>query len=229
MKIKTTHTNFADQLSAKVFFKALAELYAMKDWTVLDAFARNGELTVANYLPHVQKENLECWELGDEHTDALNALTDRVVIGCSYETATQYPPGQQFDMVVVDTPQGVHHDYQMREMTEHFDFLPLAAGLLKDEAVLVLYVNKHPYDKDEVGSHGYDEYREYNYGKWMDARAAFYGTETVTEGQALTTYTKMLEAYGFEVLQTLMVPCFSDVAEKDPYAFRIALSVRRQQ
>jgi hypothetical protein len=136
-------------------------------------------------------------------------------------------------LVVIDTPQGAHTDSHGNVHFEHFDFFKMTLQwMLKDRGVVVVYVNKAPYDKNEVGSHGYDEYEEYDFPKWMRARSDFYETGCdcrVTEEQAIAAYRRTAEFEGFKVKNVLTVPCFSDVPGKEPYAFRVALEVARER
>jgi hypothetical protein len=228
MKVRETHVSDSDKWSAKVFFDALLAFWDLKKGAVLDAFARNGQLTLNNYAGRVG--DTTAWELGEEHRTALERfdLYD-LQIGDSYALAKQCE--DRFDMIVVDTPQGAHKDSEGKVHFEHFDFLHCVLGwLLKDRGVVVLYVNKVPYDKNREGSHGYDEYAEYDFPAWMRARSDFYGTGCecrVTEDQALAGYRRVIEHEGWELKNTLLVPCFSDVPNREPYSFRVGLEVQK--
>lgn len=228
MEVRVTDTTSADQRSANVFFKALLSMWDLQDVAALDAFARNGQLTVPNYADVVRE--LELWELGEEHREALERFSpDCVRIGCSYShLVTAIEEGRKYGLLVIDTPQGIHADVYGNEHVEHFDFLRDSTAILADEAVVVLYVNKHPYNRDEVGEHGYDQYKEYDFDKWMSARREYYGSTVITEGQAINQYTSALSLQGFKVTEVLAVPCYSDVPDRAPYAFRLALKVARK-
>lgn len=225
MKVRITDTTEADRLSAQVFFQAVTSYYDLTIGVALDAFARNGQLTVANYYDKVGV--IDAWELGAEHAKALEQFNCRnIKIGCSYVTA-KVSGSKAYDLVVVDTPQGLHKDACGSTCAEHFDFLPLLEGLLKPErALTVLYCNKKPYDRDAVGNHGYDDYAEYSFEDWMRRREQFYGTSTpqdVTEAEMLQAYEHAFAKIGRKIVSTVMVPCFSDVPGKEPYAFRLAI------
>ena len=239
MKIREVDTSVADQISAKVFFDSVRGLWDISEWKVLDAFARNGQLTVSNYGMDVGE--LHLWELSDQHKHDLQLIAAKrgkkktsIHFGCSYEHVARLRADgaidfHKYDMVVIDTPQGIHHDWLGIEQTEHFGFLNFELPwLLKDESFVVLYVNKKPYNAKELGSHGYDEYEEYDYDKWMRNRSSFYGARVVDEGQAISTYARLFGHYGFDVNQVVVTPCFSDVQGLAPYSFRLGLSLRKR-
>jgi hypothetical protein len=202
----------------------------LRTGNALDAFARNGQLTLACY--HDKIGRVTAWELSAEHRPSLERfqLYD-MEFGDSYQLALDHEI-EKFDFIVIDTPQGAHKDSKGFVHFEHFDFFRAAlAHLAAKRCIVVLYVNKSPYDKDEVGSHGYDEYEEYDFPSWLRARSDFYnvGCETdVSESQALSAYARLARGAGYKVKNTLMVPCFSDVAGREPYAFRVAIEVERE-
>lgn len=226
MKIREVNPSQSDIESAKIFFHALTKFYDLSQYDALDAFARNGILTVSQY-GHLCN-SLECWELSSEHKQALLDFTPNVSIGCSYvKLEERIQTGTKYDMVVIDTPQGMHRDDWGRTHTEHFDFLDRATQLIGDVGLFVLYVNKLPYNKEVVGSHGYDEYEEYNYDKWMQERFKYYGARFLSEEMAIQAYRYRLMERGLGLKNIISVPCFSDVPSTPPYAFRLALEVSR--
>lgn len=228
LSIREVSTSEADQQSARVFFAAVLGMFDLKKSVALDMFARTGELTVANYRKSVGE--MHAWELMPEHEETLreNHNPDVVMIGCSYHTAqVAERDGFQFDFIVVDSPQGAHHDFASNTHFEHFDVVrEVLPKIASEECIVVLYVNKAPYNKDEFGSHGYDQYSEYDYANWMDARKEFYGSEKITEEQAIAAYRKAVAEWA-TVEQVLTVPCFSDVPDYPAYAFRLALKLKR--
>lgn len=226
MKVRQVHTSFADRKSAKMFFDVLHGMYDLKQMRALDAFARNGELTVSNYWDSVR--SLECWELCREHEVELREYTNNVRIGCSYRLIEHAKDiKSRFDLIVIDTPQGLHTAEDGRVHAEHFQFLTRATSLIDEGGVIVLYVNKQPYDRRVMGSHGYDEYKEYDFDRWMEARKQFYGMSTISEEIALANYRQLLRLQGLNVRRVIQVPCFSDVKGVEPYAFRLGLEVSR--
>lgn len=225
MKVREVNVSEADKASARIFFNAVCDFYDLKSAKALDMFARTGDLTVVNYAARVSE--LHLWELGGEHEEALRAFNPASVhIGCSYQTAIAVE--DRFDFIVIDSPQGAHHDYNGTVHYEHFDVLEdVLPKLVSKEAVVVLYVNKRPYDKNVLGEFGYDQYAEYDFKSWMEARIVFYGTSVISEGQALDAYKKCLTKIGMTVENALVTPCYSDVPGYEPYAFRVALKVKR--
>ena len=231
MQVKTTNATVADKLSAQTLFAAMFDLRELfwpkqKKITVLDAFARNGQLTVASYVWR-GGVFVDAWELGREHKKELQILgCQKVEIGCSYaRVEVALSEGLRYDMIVIDTPQGLHKSADGQVRVEHFSFLPECLPLLGEGGVLVLYVNTDPYDARKEGEHGYDTYAEYDFKKWMTARLAWYGTNKLTIGKALDAYRRHLEGFGYKMTSTMTIPCLSDVPGKDPYAFRLAMRV----
>lgn len=227
MKVRQFDVSESDARSARLFFDAVRGFYDLSELHVLDAFARNGQLTVSSYQPYVNQ--ITAWELGAEHEDALvdKVGAHNVRIGCSYATAEE--EGPKYDMVVIDTPQGLHHDSTGKVHAEHFDFLEITLErLLTDRGLVVLYVNRSPYNRDEVGSHGYDEYAEYDFEQWMRARQAYYGAVKIDPSLALQAYKLAGIRHGFELVNETIVPCYSDVEGLEPYSFRVCLEYARK-
>ena len=222
MKIKTVHTTEADRESARVFFGALLGMYVVTGPT-LDMFARNGELTVSAYKAHVYGP-VDLWELDPAHAPALRAFSPRVLFtGCSYGAMILTP--NKYEMIVVDTPQGIHTDYSssgqhrcFRRHAEHFYVMKNIGPLLEDHAIIVLYCNRTPYNRDTEGSHGYDEYVEYDFDEWMAAREDFYGgdPQNTPEEAMLMAYRKVLSAQGFRVRGVTLPPAIRTLHRKNP-------------
>lgn len=229
LSIRQVATSTADQASAREFFNQLIALFDLSNARALDMFARTGELTVESYKHAVGE--LHCWELAPEHEQTLIERHNpkSVIIGDSYLTALQaIDMGEKYDLVVVDSPQGAHSDSAGYVHYEHFDIVrSLLKDMVGDEALIVLYVNKKPYNKDELGSHGYDQYSEYDFAAWMAAREKFYGDKHITEEQAISAYRSALSSWA-TVEQVLVTPCHSDVPGYAPYAFRLGLRIKRK-
>lgn len=227
MLIRQHDVTEADKKSAETFFSALNQTFDLKNMDVLDAFARNGQLTVSSYCRDVK--SVTCWELSPEHEVSLRQYTDKVKIGDSYAYMSDaILAKEKWDCIVIDTPQGLHSDSLGRTHAEHFKFLEMSLGALRNRGIVVLYVNKRPYDKNVLGSHGYDQYSEYNFADWMAIRESFYGSVNVDTQYALEAYSTLLFHSGWVVENVLVVPCSSDVPDYKPYAFRLALEVRKK-
>jgi hypothetical protein len=225
MKVRQIDVSDADCRSAEIFFRAVTSYWDLSKSHALDMFARNGALTVTNYIDHVR--SLDLWELNPEHEhDLIDWMPDEIKIGCSYKHLEECD--KQYDFIVIDTPQGIHNDWQGVPHTEHFDVLCKLPKIMADRCIVVVYVNMAPYDKNVEGSQGYDEYEEYDFQKWMEIRADFYENEgLVTEAVAISTYELLFEKHLFVMKNMLLVPCFSDVPGKEPYAFRLAMEFER--
>ena len=63
----------------------------------------------------------------------------------------------------------------------------------------------------------------------MDARRAFYSSNPhkLSDATALYAYEREFAFSGFGVVNTVMVPCYSDVPRKENYAFRVGLRNRQ--
>jgi hypothetical protein len=225
MQVRTVNVSDADGKSAQLFFDALTGFYDLSEARALDMFARNGQLTVSKYADKVR--DVAAWELGPEHESALLALGPNVAvkIGCSYLTASW--KDARYDLIVIDSPQGAHKDYMGTVHFEHFDAIQLVKRLAKDRCIVVLYVNRAPYDKNVDGDFGYDQYEEYDFKDWMKARHAFYSHSPykLTDAAAIHAYAREFAFMGFDVVNTLVVPCYSDVPRKESYAFRVAFEI----
>ena len=62
---------------------------------------------------------------------------------------------------------------------------------------------------------------------WMKVRQNFYShpPHKITESVALNTYMRAFSLIGYDIVNTVMVPCYSDVPRKENYAFRVALEI----
>lgn len=227
MQVREVNVTDADGRSAKLFFDALTGFYDLSQAAALDMFARNGQLTVKNYVDKVKL--VDAWELSPEHGPALQAIDPKVAatIGCSYLTALG--AHRRYDMIVIDSPQGAHRDYSDAVRFEHFHALHQIDRLAMPRCIVVLYVNKCPYDKNVTGDFGYDQYEEYDFKAWMEARSQFYRSSPyhLTEAEALYAYERALLKQGFTVVNTVLMPCYSDVPRKENYAFRLGLEITR--
>ena len=224
MQVRQVDVTDADARSAKLFFDALTGFYDLSQSRALDMFARNGQLTIRNYVDKLK--TVDAWELNGAHREALHALgTETVTIGCSYLGAIQ--AAKRYDLIVIDSPQGAHNDYSGEARFEHFHALQSLNRLARPRCIVVLYVNKQPYDKAKEGDHGYDQYAEYDFDAWMKARQSFYSHSpyNISDAVALHAYEREMNFMGFDVVNTVMLPCYSDVPRRENYAMRIGLEI----
>ncbi|MDH5184869.1 MAG: hypothetical protein OEX12_13385 [Gammaproteobacteria bacterium] len=231
-KIRELPKSLADTRSAELLFNAIADFYDMSQATVLDMFARDGAITIRSYQDKVR--NVHAWELDGKHERILSNINNvsEVVVGCSY-THLQRSKGTlqgHYDMVVLDTPLGLHRDEEGNTRCEHFDALRgvIDSGILKDKSLIVMYCNRNPYNRDEIGSHGYDEYEDYNFDEWMALRATFYKVSgPLTEEQMISAYRSVALQYGYQLSGVIATPCHSDIQGSPPYAFRLCLELTK--
>ena len=211
-----------DHRGADVFFNALAQCANLQDRRAVDMFARDGVLTVARYFDKVK--TLDLWEMNPAFKTALEQIpANEVIIRDSYQTVVHCPG--KYDFIVVDTPQGVY-DCTLGQVAEHFMFLPLLRKVMSDDCIVVVYVNKDPYVRDEVGNFGRDRYDTHDHEIWMGYRRSFYGSQVVEEGQAITTYKRLFDSMGFRTTKVLATPCWDD-SPGLPASFRLALWLNR--
>lgn len=210
--------------SSSVFFKSLSQLYALVGMKVLSPFSGEGKDTISSYLPLVDTEKLECWTLNDEQTKAIAGMgIENVQQGCAYMLVKHAMlDGKKYDLIDLDTPQGVHKDWHGAQMVEHFTFFRECLSLIDEKGLLVVCVNKNPYDAAKLEG----KKLPFSYMHWLAGRRSFYGTETVTEEQAIAAYRHVLEEYGFELVHVVLHPIASDVIVLPPYKFRMALEIR---
>lgn len=215
-----------DKVWTSQFFHLVHEFYDLRGADALDMFARDGELTVQNYAYKVK--NLDVWELSEIHQKALMEYRPRdLKIGCAYNQLVETQ--RHYDFIVIDNPQGVHHDGNHQRRFEHFSVIPGLAPIMNKKCVIVFYVNKQPYDKAEVGAHGMDDYEEYDYKKWIEAREDFYQYDpyNLTEEAAMRAYRAAFHRIGYKIKTQIIVPCHSDVPGREPYGFRLAIELER--
>jgi hypothetical protein len=197
----------ADKVSIEAFYEVLFRTYDLEEARVLEAFARDGSVTVAAYVESLQDpwKQLECWELNPEHEHSLHRFTDKVRIGDSYQFAQQAIENEQtYDLIIIDIPQGLHSS--------------------SDKAV---HLNRRPYNRDEKGSHGYDEYAEYNYQSWMQKRQDFYGCVTDREEILLSVYRQRAYEAGYVVKEFVVVPALPNVEDMEIYTSTVAMHLSR--
>lgn len=219
----------ADHRGADIFFKSVTEFWDLTDMVALDMFARDGSLTVSRYRDKVRI--LDLWELNAEHEAALRSFAPRELkIGCSYQNlAAILPENRQYDLLVIDTPQGSYRDGFGQSRVEHFDLMYQLHKIMSDSCVLIFYVNKMPYNRDEVGDYGNDSYSNYDFDQWLAARQNFYGVqpgEELSEEKALRQYKRVFQGHGFHAKHTLITPCY-DFADGLPPSFRCAIQFDR--
>jgi hypothetical protein len=220
----------ADKVSIEAFYEVLFRTYDLEEARVLEAFARDGSVTVAAYVESLQDpwKQLECWELNPEHEHSLHRFTDKVRIGDSYQFAQQAIENEQtYDLIIIDIPQGLHSSSDKAVHAEHFDFLRLALRMLNDEGFIVFNLNRRPYNRDEKGSHGYDEYAEYNYQSWMQKRQDFYGCVTDREEILLSVYRQRAYEAGYVVKEFVVVPALPNVEDMEIYTSTVAMHLSR--
>jgi hypothetical protein len=220
----------ADKISIGVFYSVLFNTYALAEAQVLEAFARDGAITVSSYVPFLKnpKKQLECWELNPDHEYRLLQYTDKVKIVESYQFMLDaIIQGRSWDLIIIDIPQGLHSSSDREIHAEHFDFLPLALRALNDEGVVVFNLNRKPYNRDEKGSHGYDEYAEYNYQTWMQKREQFYGCVSHREEVLLGVYRQLAYDAGYVVKSFTVVPALPNVDGMEIYTSTVAMHLSR--
>lgn len=142
--------------------------YALKDCEVLETFAGDGSMQIADYVKKVGK--VTAWEWGSDKIYALrnNLPQVRSIQTDSFERINTEEPGK-FDIVVIDaSPKSCGH-------FEVFDMFPAAFRMLRQSGVFVCTVA--PARNMELFKH----YPECKDDKHRKARAAFY---EVDEDQA---------------------------------------------
>jgi hypothetical protein len=229
MKIEQIDVSLASAQASSNFFNALSKVYDLSNMEVLDAFARNGQLTVSHYAHWVKA--VDCWEFCDEHREALQSIAGvrEVVIGCSYDLsdAERIMEVSKYDMVVIDAPQSFHNSNHGGPMCGHLDFLTdYTEHLLKDRALVMLYVNKVPYDPAKEGHHGLDSYENFDFDMWMKRRLEFYGWVDINEQVALQAYEDVFHRMGRKIKSVFMHPLPDNVPGKPPAFYMVLETVK---
>lgn len=152
--------------------------------------------------------DLHCWELDAANEAGLRHRLPlaHVRIGDSYAFAGEYP--NRFDVVVSDNHVGAFGNH-----VEHFDALPLLAGLLRDEGYLILNTCSDP-----IGLLAYNYIRNYRalgentrtyirkiqdgtYKRWLHGRLVFYGGWVMDHRDLERHYRAYFEALGLGVAE----------------------------
>lgn len=215
----------ADFKATGLFFDAVLGFYDLSQRDALDMFARDGALTVHLYADKVR--SLDLWEIDPIYEPTLRKFTDNVHIGCSHKQLME--TDRTYGFMVLDAPEGVYHDWRGRPHSEHFDLIPQLPRIMANNCIVVVYVNKEPYDASKVGSHGRDVYPGYDYQAWMQRRADFYHTDhpnKVSTATALQAYRREFRLLGFDLKSELIVPAY-DMGIGMPPSFRLAMELER--
>lgn len=181
------------QAMGKICERLKKEGVAMREFSALDFFAREGDWQTVVYAKEVK--SLEAWEINPEFLPGLQrklpGATLRIVDSYAYGAETS----QRFDFVVRDNPQatfGPNGRY-----CEHFEALPVALRLLRPGAFLIFNLNRAPFNFAE-------------HPEWLRRRAAFYATVDTSalslEGFLLPFYAEYFAARGFSVVQSFAQP-----------------------
>lgn len=188
--------------------------------SALDMFARKGDMSVVNCPDWMW----DAWEIEPTCRVALESLGCRkVVIGDTYDIVQNWP--FKYDMIWVDGPQGIFPDSKGGRHSEHLDLIPQALSMLRHGwGLLVLYVNKEPYNKVQEGDFGLDTYSEYDFDEWMKNRVDFYGKCVITESEALLSYETLIRRCGYGVKSMMMWPSIMDMPGMPP-SFRLVLEI----
>lgn len=214
----------ADFKATDLFFNALMGFYDFSQLDALDMFARDGTLTVCRYADKVK--SLALWEINPEWKDALSKFGAKEVhIGCSHEQ--MFNSEDKFSFIVVDAPQGVYTDWRGTQHSEHFDLIPDLPQIMQDRCIIVMYVNKKPYDASQHGDFGRDVYPNYSYQKWMDRRAAFYDVDDASEidiADAMLAYRTAWKEAGYKSISEVVISCY-DMGIGMPPSFRVAFEL----
>lgn len=154
----------------------------------LDFFAREGDWQTQYYANRVAE--IHAWELDPTFEGKLkeNLPTNaKIAIGDSHVMAKSCK--EKFDLIVLDNPQGCYGSY-----CEHFDALPLALKLLKEEGIVIFNVKYKPFD--------YEDKKE-----WQRRRNKFYGVDSsfLTMDFIDHFYKNYLMSEGFDTLNHFSV------------------------
>lgn len=219
--------SIATKQTSRTFFDALSSLYDLSSLHILSPFTGFADLTLVELLPHVDADKLECWIYTDEQMLDLPKMVTHFHKGDAYDLLKEAKKFRQvFQMIDIDTPQGLHKDAQDNWVPEHFRFLRECLPLLDNQALVILYVNLSPYDKTQVeDGRGYPDFQ---YEHWMYERRKFYGSTHITHETALSAYRSLLNLERFDIQNVLMMPCLQDVENRSSYAVRMALHVVRR-
>lgn len=139
--------------------------YTLKNCEVLETFAGDGSMQIADYVKKVGR--ITAWEWGSDKIYALrnNFPQVRAIQTDSFERIESEEPGK-FDIVVIDaSPKSCGH-------FEVFDMFPAAFRMLRQSGVFVCTV------VPEINHDLLLHYPELNCPEYLEARSKFYRTPT---------------------------------------------------
>ena len=157
--------------------------------TGLDFFAREGDWC-SYILANLLKE-FEAWEINPAHEDLLrsNLPSGSIVkIGDSFKLSAELGSCHNFNVVLIDNPQGCFGD--KKQYCEHFEALPRALNLVSSNSFVFFNVKTEPFNYDLVP-------------EWRRRRENFYNTkftEKIPLDFLLTFYRSFFNLHGFKTL-----------------------------
>src|SRR5271157_5135512 len=128
----------ATKKTSQVFFKLLDSLYDLWQMRVLSPFSGDGSLTVEEYLKFVDLARLECWTYTKAQRESVRAMgVAQVGQGDAYDLLKRAKlKGCKYDLIDLDTPQGIHLDLNSRPCVEHFRFFTDCLPLLGNHGII---------------------------------------------------------------------------------------------
>lgn len=131
----------------KVCAELTARAFPLANSSALEFFAREGDWQTRVYAGQVK--SLEAWEIDPQFAKGLenNLPQAKIRITDSFVAAREIENKNKFDFIVLDNPQGVYGPDNA--YCEHFDALPIALPLLKNQGVLLFNVNRAPFNYEE--------------------------------------------------------------------------------
>ena len=126
----------------------------------IELFSREGDWQTVVYAPYVK--SLEAWEINLDFYEGLRKNLPNAKIKITDTWKEIKDVTRKYDLIVADTPQATYGEND--EHCEHFGLLPDVFRIANDGCVIILNVNKEPYNLQE-GS------------LWWKRRKDYYRTE----------------------------------------------------
>lgn len=187
----------------------------------LEMFSRDGSWSTAAVLRFC--DVVQCWEINEAYIADLQRNIPNAEVHQVDSVAYVRECRDRFDFISVDAPQGAFGPYY-----EHFEALPAAARLLKDDAVIAFVVNTFPH-QSRASIPPKDNYGPVDHSEWSARRTAFYGRDAARLGPEFVEefYTAYFSEIGFKPSEFQSFLLRSKIENHPPFVARCIMRLQR--
>lgn len=182
----------------KIFLKFKKKKLDIKNWNVLEFFARDGSWHTNDYNNFVKK--IIAWEIDKKFKKKFkeNILNSEFIVGDSFNLLKRKKYFGKFNLIILDNPQYFYG--KNKKYCEHFEAIELIKNLfMKKKCYLIFNVNKKPFNYEKLID-------------WKKRRDDYYGFDTkkITSKKIISFYKKKFKALGYKVYD-----CFEEKRNKE--------------